>query len=100
MIKKRGKIGRQLIVLGSAGGSIVGYALGVTNVDPIELDLSFERFLNPERVSMPDIDIDIADDRLGVLVASNELEPSVRKALEELASRRHALGRQPPSSTS
>ncbi len=55
-------------VRGSAGGSIVGYALGVTNVDPIALDLSFERFLNPERVSMPDIDIDIADDRRDELI--------------------------------
>ena len=55
-------------VRGSAGGSIVGYALGVTNVDPIKLGLSFERFLNPERVSMPDIDIDIADDRRDELI--------------------------------
>jgi DNA polymerase-3 subunit alpha len=55
-------------VRGSAGGSIVGYALGVTNVDPIQLGLSFERFLNPERVSMPDVDIDIADDRRDELI--------------------------------
>jgi DNA polymerase III subunit alpha len=55
-------------VRGSAGGSIVGYVLGVTNVDPIKLGLSFERFLNPERVSMPDIDIDIADDRRDELI--------------------------------
>nr|MBC8479385.1 DNA polymerase III subunit alpha [FCB group bacterium] len=43
---------------GSAAGSIVAYVTGITNVDPIEYNLLFERFLNPERVSMPDIDID------------------------------------------
>lgn len=48
---------------GSAAGSIIAYCLGITNVDPIRYHLLFERFLNPERVSMPDIDIDIADDR-------------------------------------
>ncbi len=48
---------------GSAAGSIVSYALGITNVDPLQYDLLFERFLNPERVSMPDIDIDFADDK-------------------------------------
>lgn len=55
-------------VRGSAGGSIAAYVLGVTNVDPINLGLSFERFLNPERVSMPDVDIDIADDRRDELI--------------------------------
>ncbi len=48
---------------GSAAGSIVSYALRITNIDPIKYDLLFERFLNPERISMPDIDIDFADDR-------------------------------------
>ncbi|MEK6649570.1 MAG: DNA polymerase III subunit alpha, partial [Bacteroidota bacterium] len=48
---------------GSAAGSIVSYALGITNVDPLHYDLLFERFLNPERISMPDIDIDFADDK-------------------------------------
>lgn len=48
---------------GSAAGSIVSYCLGITNLDPIKYDLLFERFLNPDRVSMPDIDIDFADDR-------------------------------------
>ncbi len=43
---------------GSAGGSLTAYALGITDVDPIKYDLIFERFLNPERVTMPDIDID------------------------------------------
>ena len=46
---------------GSAAGSIVSYALGITNVDPLKYDLLFERFLNPERVSMPDIDVDFSD---------------------------------------
>lgn len=48
---------------GSAAGSIVSYALGVTDLDPIKYDLLFERFLNPDRISMPDIDIDIMDSR-------------------------------------
>lgn len=46
---------------GSAAGSAVAYCLGITNIDPIKYDLLFERFLNPERVSMPDIDIDFDD---------------------------------------
>jgi DNA polymerase-3 subunit alpha len=46
---------------GSAAGSIVSYALGITNVDPLKYDLLFERFLNPDRVSMPDIDVDFSD---------------------------------------
>lgn len=48
---------------GSAVGSLVSYCLKITDLDPIPLDLLFERFLNPERVSMPDIDIDFQDDR-------------------------------------
>lgn len=50
-------------VRGSAAGSLVSYAIGITDVDPIEYDLTFERFLNPERVSMPDIDLDFEDAR-------------------------------------
>ncbi len=46
---------------GSAAGSIVSYCLGITKVDPIRYELLFERFLNPERISMPDIDIDFSD---------------------------------------
>ena len=46
---------------GSAAGSAVAYALGITNVDPIKYDLLFERFLNPDRISMPDIDVDFDD---------------------------------------
>jgi len=48
---------------GSAAGSLVAYSLGITNLDPIEFDLLFERFLNPERISMPDIDIDFCYER-------------------------------------
>lgn len=48
---------------GSAAGSIVSYVLGITNVDPLQWDLLFERFLNPERIEMPDIDLDFADTR-------------------------------------
>jgi DNA polymerase-3 subunit alpha len=46
---------------GSAAGSLVAFAIGITSVDPIKFDLLFERFLNPERISMPDADIDFAD---------------------------------------
>lgn len=46
---------------GSAAGSLVSYCLGITNIDPINYGLLFERFLNPERISMPDIDIDFSD---------------------------------------
>ncbi len=46
---------------GSAAGSLVAYAIGITDVDPIKFDLLFERFLNPERIDMPDADIDFAD---------------------------------------
>ena len=48
---------------GSAAGSLVCYCLGITNVNPLDYNLLFERFLNPERISMPDIDIDFQDDR-------------------------------------
>ena len=48
---------------GSAAGSLVSYAIGITNVDPIKYDLLFERFLNPERITMPDIDVDFEDVR-------------------------------------
>ncbi|MGH3304255.1 MAG: DNA polymerase III subunit alpha, partial [Streptosporangiaceae bacterium] len=53
---------------GSAGGSIVSYALGITDLDPIFHGLVFERFLNPERVSMPDIDIDFDERRRGDVI--------------------------------
>ncbi len=53
---------------GSAAGSIVSYLLGITNLDPIKYGLFFERFLNPERVSMPDIDIDFCFERRGEVI--------------------------------
>jgi DNA polymerase-3 subunit alpha len=54
---------------GSAPGSIVTYTLGITPVDPIEYGLPFERFLNPDRVTMPDIDVDFEDDRRDEVIA-------------------------------
>ncbi|MFK7755392.1 MAG: DNA polymerase III subunit alpha [Flavobacteriales bacterium] len=53
---------------GSAAGSAVAYCNGITNIDPIKYDLLFERFLNPERVSMPDIDIDFDDEGRGRVI--------------------------------
>ncbi|GAB6180282.1 DNA polymerase III subunit alpha [Desulfotomaculum defluvii] len=53
---------------GSAAGSIVSYALGITNIDPLKYSLLFERFLNPERISMPDIDIDFDYERRGEVI--------------------------------
>ncbi len=53
---------------GSAAGSIVSYALGITNIDPLKYDLLFERFLNPDRVSMPDIDIDFSDNKRDAVI--------------------------------
>ena len=53
---------------GSAAGSAVAYCVGITNVDPIKYDLLFERFLNPDRVSLPDIDIDFDDEGRGKII--------------------------------
>ncbi|HKV70725.1 MAG TPA: DNA polymerase III subunit alpha, partial [Gemmatimonadales bacterium] len=53
---------------GSAAGSLVAYATAITNVDPLKFDLLFERFLNPERVSMPDIDLDFCFERRGEMI--------------------------------
>lgn len=50
---------------GSAAGSAVAYCLGITKIDPIQYDLLFERFLNPDRISLPDIDVDFDDDGRG-----------------------------------
>src|SRR5574344_249444 len=50
---------------GSAAGSVVAYCLGITKIDPIKYDLLFERFLNPDRISLPDIDVDFDDDGRG-----------------------------------
>mgnify|MGYP000592663383 CR=1 FL=1 len=54
---------------GSAAGSFVSYLTGITNIDPIKYDLLFERFLNPDRISMPDIDMDFADHRRDEVLA-------------------------------
>jgi DNA polymerase-3 subunit alpha len=53
---------------GSAAGSLVAYTLGITNIDPLKYNLLFERFLNPARKSMPDIDVDFADDKRGDVI--------------------------------
>jgi DNA polymerase-3 subunit alpha len=53
---------------GSAAGSLVAYVIGITDVDPLQFDLLFERFLNPDRVSMPDIDIDFCYERRGEVI--------------------------------
>ena len=53
---------------GSAAGSIVAWSLGITEIDPLKYDLLFERFLNPERISMPDIDIDFCQARRGEVI--------------------------------
>ena len=54
---------------GSAAGSLVSYVLGITHVDPLKFGLLFERFLNPERISLPDIDTDFPDDRRDEVIA-------------------------------
>jgi DNA polymerase-3 subunit alpha len=54
---------------GSAAGSLVAFALGITRIDPLKYDLLFERFLNPSRISMPDIDIDFCKDRREEMIA-------------------------------
>src|SRR6202789_4202683 len=53
---------------GSAAGSAVAYSLGITDIDPLQHELLFERFLNPERISMPDIDIDFCMNRRGEVI--------------------------------
>ncbi|MBF0104160.1 MAG: DNA polymerase III subunit alpha [Deltaproteobacteria bacterium] len=53
---------------GSGAGSLVAYALSITDIDPIPFDLLFERFLNPERISMPDFDVDFCQDRRGEVI--------------------------------
>jgi DNA polymerase-3 subunit alpha len=55
-------------VRGSAAGSLASYCLGITDLDPVEYNLTFERFLNPERVTMPDIDMDFEDTRRGDVI--------------------------------
>ena len=69
--------GIQTTCRGSAPGSIVTYTLGITPVDPIAYELPFERFLNPDRVTMPDIDVDFEDDRRDEVIAY--VTPQVRR---------------------
>ncbi len=54
---------------GSAAGSVVAYVLGIVDLEPMQYDLLFERFLNPDRISMPDVDMDFADDRRHEVIA-------------------------------
>jgi DNA polymerase-3 subunit alpha len=65
---------------GSAAGSLVSYALGITDLDPLQHELLFERFLNPERVSMPDIDIDFCMNRRGEVINYTAATTSLRSS--------------------
>ena len=67
-VAKGREMGVSCVARGSAAGSMVTYLLDIANVDPIRYGLLFERFLNPERVNPPDIDIDFADDRRGDVI--------------------------------
>lgn len=67
-VRRGHEMGVSCVARGSAAGSIVTYLLGISNVDPIRYGLLFERFLNPERVNPPDVDIDFADDRRGDVI--------------------------------
>jgi DNA polymerase-3 subunit alpha len=68
-VRKGREMGVACVARGSAAGSLVTYLLEIANVDPIRYGLLFERFLNPERVNPPDIDIDFADDRRADVIA-------------------------------
>ncbi len=68
-VRKGRQMGVSCVARGSAAGSLVTYLLEIANVDPLRYGLLFERFLNPERVNPPDIDIDFADDRRGEVIA-------------------------------
>ncbi|HEX5397443.1 MAG TPA: DNA polymerase III subunit alpha, partial [Verrucomicrobiae bacterium] len=68
-IRKGREMGVACVARGSAAGSLVTYLLEIANVDPVRYGLLFERFLNPERVNPPDIDIDFADDRRADVIA-------------------------------
>ena len=72
---------------GSGAGSLVAYSLGITDLDPLRYDLLFERFLNPERVSMPDFDIDFCQDGRDRVI--DYVQRQVRRA--------RACRRSPPS---
>src|SRR5690606_6321136 len=70
---------------GSGAGSLVAYALGITDLDPIRYDLLFERFLNPERVSMPDFDIDFCQDNRERVIDYVKMKYG-REAVSQIAS--------------
>ena len=69
IVREAGRRGIPAIGRGSAAGSLVSYCLGITHVDPLAHDLYFERFLNPERRTPPDIDLDFSGDRRGEILA-------------------------------
>jgi len=78
---------------GSAAGSAVAYCLGITDIDPLKYDLLFERFLNPDRISMPDIDIDFDDEGRGkVLRWVTEKYGSEKVAHHHLRNHGHQIG--------
>ena len=74
---------------GSAAGSLVSYALGITDIDPLQHELLFERFLNPERISLPDIDIDFCMNRRGEVINYVTAEVRPRKCRADHHLRHH-----------
>jgi DNA polymerase III subunit alpha len=87
--------GISCVARGSAAGSIVTYLLEISNVDPIRYGLLFERFLNPERVNPPDIDIDFADDRRAdvIRICPGEVRPGVGRPDHHLRHHGRQVGR-------
>jgi hypothetical protein len=86
---------------GSAAGSLVAYAMGITDLDPIPHGLIFERFLNPERVSMPDVDIDFDERRRGEViryVTDDGARTRSRRSPRSARSRRRPRSRTRPGS--
>ena len=78
---------------GSAAGSLVAYCLRITDIDPIRYNLIFERFLNPERVSMPDIDVDFCIERRGEAAGSLAgPRRRMRHRLRKVRGARHGRG--------
>ena len=70
---------------GSGAGSLVAYSLGITDLDPLRYDLLFERFLNPERVSMPDFDIDFCQDGRDRVIDYVQAASTARTAVSQIA---------------
>ena len=81
---------------GSAPGSIVTYTLGITPVDPIRYELPFERFLNPDRVTMPDIDVDFEDARRDEVIRLRHAQVRHRPRRPDHHLRHHARARRHP----